>query len=287
MEEEEWAGDFGQSHDWPEGLKTHLDRFRQGHVITDIPVFFANLDAPALWRQPRRLVSAGPPEIVAEPDGVLRRAIVLTQGCDIVRPNIPWVTVAPVYDATNRLNPGQRGSAKGGQTWHLVHITANWAVDGFWVADLRLEMPVEKTLLLARRPLAGFGDEAGYDQFAERLGARKMRADVPNDVLVHVRAPLFDAVRSCPDQGAALNEGVREIRVQLDDPLKPTRVVVFVVANNGATPDAVGWEAIIAKIYPHAAECGITVLGPEIMSLDDMTAAEYITSKPIADDDST
>jgi len=230
--DEDWVGDFGQSHDWPAGLKNHLDQFRQGHVITDIPVFFANLGAADLWSQPRRLVSAGSLEIGAEPDGMLHRAIVLTQGCDIVRPNTPWITVAPVYDATNRLNPGQLGSAKGGQTWHLVHVTADWTGDGFWVADLRLELPVEKSLLLARTPLNGFNDESGYGQFAERLGARKMRADVPNDVLDHVRAPLFDAVRTRAAQGIALNEGVREIRVQLDDPLMPTRVVVFVVAND-------------------------------------------------------
>lgn len=287
MDEEDYLGDFGQCHDWPKRLKTHLDQFRQGHVITDIPVFFANLGAEHLWSQPRRLISAAAPEIAAEPDGVLHRAIVLTQGCDIVRPNTPWVTVAPVYDATRRLNPGQRGSAKGGQTGHLVHITARWAEGGFWVADLRLELPVEKTLLLARTPLDGFCDETGYGQFAERLGARKMRADVPNEVLEHVRAPLFQAVRSRSDQGITLNEGVREIRVQLNDPLKPSRVVVFVVANNDATPDADAWEAVIAEIYPHASEHGITILGPEIMSLDDMTATEYITSKPIADDDST
>lgn len=277
-------GDFGQSHDWSRRLKSHLDQFRQGHVITDIPVFFANLGADDLWNQPRRLISTGSPEIVAEPDGVVHRAIVLTQGCDIVRPNTPWVTVAPVYDATKRLNPGQRGSAKGGQTWHLVHITASWADDGFWVADLRLELPVEKTLLLARTPLDGFRDEVGYGQFAERLGARKMRADVPNDVLDHVRAPLFEAVRLRADRGISLNEGVREIRIQLDDPFKPARVVVFVVANDGASLDIEEWEAVISEIYPHAAEHGITVLGPEVMSLDDMTARDYITSKPIADD---
>jgi hypothetical protein len=282
--EEDWVGDFGQSHDWSRRLKSHLDQFRQGHVITDIPVFFANLGADDLWNQPRRLISTGSPEIVAEPDGVVHRAIVLTQGCDIVRPNTPWVTVAPVYDATKRLNPGQRGSAKGGQTWHLVHITASWADDGFWVADLRLELPVEKTLLLARTPLDGFRDEVGYGQFAERLGARKMRADVPNDVLDHVRAPLFEAVRLRADRGISLNEGVREIRIQLDDPFKPARVVVFVVANDGASLDIEEWEAVISEIYPHAAEHGITVLGPEVMSLDDMTARDYITSKPIADD---
>lgn len=280
-------GDFGESHEWSDSLKTHLNQFRQGHVISDIPAFFANLNAPDLWNQPRRLISAQFPEIVAEPDGVLHRAILLTQGCDILRRNTPWITVAPVYDATNRLNAGQRGSAKGGQTGHLVHITAGWAKDSFWVADLRLEMPVEKTLLLARQPLAGFHDETGYGQFAERLGARKMRADVPNDVLDHVRAPLFDAVRSRVDQGIAINEGVREIRVQLDDPLEPTRVVVFVVANNGATPDPARWEDVIAEIYPHASESGLTIVGPEIVTLDEMTATEYITSKPIAADDST
>ena len=287
MGDSDWVGDSGQSHDWSNGLKDHLNQFRQGHVVHDIPVFFANLGADNLWNQPRRLISESAPQIAAEPDGTLHRAIVLTQGCDIVRTNTPWVTVAPVYEATQRLNEGQRASARGGQTWHLVHITAGWASDDFWVADLRLELPVEKTLLLGRAPLAGFADETGYSQFAERLGARKMRADVPNDVLAYVSVPLFDAIRALPDSGVTLNQGVREIRLQLDDALAPTRVVVFVVSHDGASPDAEGWTDVVTSLYPRASSNGLTIVGPEITALSEMTASEYLTSKPVADDGST
>lgn len=59
------------------------------------------------------------------------------------------------------------------------------------------------------------------------------------------------------------------------------------LANDAATPDSDAWAAVIAEIYPHASERGITIVGPEIMSLDKMAAIDYITSKPIADDNST
>jgi hypothetical protein len=235
------VGDFGQSHEWTADLKQHLDGFRLGHVIENVPVFFATLGADELWSQPRRLLSTEAPEIAVEPDAYLHRAIVLTPGCDIVRRTTPWVTVAPVYEASNRLDNGQRGNVRGGRTLHLVHITADWAADGFWVADLRLEMPIEKTALLSRTPLDAFTDEADYARLAERLGARRLRADVPNDVLDYVARPLFDGLRDGPDDGATLKQSVREIRLQLDDPLTPSRAVVFVVANNGEAPDSAGW----------------------------------------------
>ncbi len=276
-------GDFGQSHPWSEDLKERLAAFRQGHIIEGIPVFFGSLGANQLWSQPRERLSVVGPDLTIEPDGVLHHAIVLTQGCDIALPKTPWVTLAPVYDATQRLSSGQQASAKGGQTHHLVHITADWASNGFWVADLRLEMPIEKTALLGRQPLEAFADAADYSRFSTRLAVNRQRPDVPNAVLENVVGPLFTAVRDRVDAGQPPLPYVRELRIQLDDPLTPTTVVLFVVANDGTAPNIDDWTEVVAAIYPGAEAAGLTLLGPEMVTLDSMTTRDYLTSSPIDD----
>jgi hypothetical protein len=281
------AQDFGQSHPWPAELADHLDQFRQGHIVDDVPVFFGNLGAAEIWKTPRLTTSPEERGIAVELDGTLHRAMLLTQGCDIVRKNTPWVTVAPVYDTTTRLDKGQQGNARARKVWHLVPLTADWASDRLWVADLRLELAIEKSALLSREPIEAFASEADYAQLSEQLGLRRKRPDLPNDVLKHVVGPLFEAVKVRPEEGAPLMAGVRELRVQLDDPLIATRVVVFVVSDSPDGIDEAGWQGVLNDIYAGANSNGLIVVGPEVTSLDDMTAAEYLTTHRIEDDESS
>jgi hypothetical protein len=212
--------------------------------------------------------------------------MLLTQACDLMRPKNPWITVAPVYDASGRLNAGQRGQVKAGQVLHLVHITGDWASSGLWVADLRLELPIEKTFLIDQNPIEAFSDETQYATLAQRLGARRQRLPAPRSCVDLVVDPLFDALRSMPDGGTSLNEAVFELRVSWNDPNDPTVVTVFVVAADEdarAQIDVSGWTELVLSLYEHAQSEGITIVGPEITSMDDMSAADYVQSSPIED----
>ena len=71
-----------------------------------------------------------------------------------------------------------------------------------------------------------------------------------------------------------------------NDPIDPTVVTVYVVAPNEATRaevDVDGWSTVVLSLYDAAAAAGITVVGPEITSMEDMSAADYIQSAPIHD----
>ncbi|SEP54095.1 hypothetical protein SAMN04489732_13652 [Amycolatopsis saalfeldensis] len=213
--------------------------------------------------------------------------MILTQGCDIMRKNIPWVTLAPVYDASTRLTPEQISSARGGKTLHLLPLTAAWTHGEPWFVDLRLELPVEKSALLDREPIEPFVDEVDYRRLSERLAIRRQRPDLPEDVLDHVVGPLFDAVRAEPDAGAALNQSVYEVRLQCNDALTPSVVTVFVLAKDGEEPDEGGWVRIVGSIYGAAQEHGLTIIGPEVVGLDELTARDYVTSALITDVESS
>lgn len=178
---------------WPEGAAAALNRWRQGHALDGVPLLGVGAPPPTppFWAagKPTTVALAGLP-VLAEDPPVLRRTLVVSQGCDIVKASFPFATVVPVYDASAVLSDQQQVAARSGQTWHLVHLTADWAATGMWVADLRIEVGVDKALLASRAPLEAFADETGYARLAERLAAARQRPAVPESCLEHVVKPL-------------------------------------------------------------------------------------------------
>jgi len=276
--------DLTRSQNWTEPLAATLNRFRQRHVVDGFPLLFLGSNEDPLWTPERLLLTqAAGVAVVGEHPPRLWRAMVVSQGCDLVKSNFPWATVVPVYDAAEILNKSQQQAASAGQTVHFVHLTAPWVQQGFWVADLRLELPVEKTLLATFEPQEAFLDEVDYARLAERLGAQRARPAVPDPCLEHVVIPLFEHVKKRREEGTNPNAGVRELRVQCNDPISPTIVTLYVIGQDDQQPDSDEWTTIIGSLYEPAGEHGITLVGPEITSLWDMSARDYLTSAPIVE----
>ena len=51
--------------------------------------------------------------------------------------------------------------------------------DGVWAADLRLEIPLEKSVLVGRGPIDAFRDEDGYVAFGNLLEGQRSGAALP------------------------------------------------------------------------------------------------------------
>ncbi len=273
--------DPARSRAWTPAEAHALDQIRQGHIVDGLPLVAVSGPSP-IW-QGAGVGPAAARTVLSEDPPVARKAMVVSQGCDLVRTTFPWATVVPVYDIEPFLGTSQRSAARSGQTRYLVPITAAWASTGLWVADLRFEIPVDKALLATLTPQDGFADEAGYADLAGRLAEARQRAAVPDPCLNHVAKPLFDAVRERQDQGVNPNVCVREIRVICNDPTAPTTVHLLVVAEQGYRPSVDEWNGIFDLVHPKAAAAGIALTGPEIAGLDELNALDYITSAPIAD----
>src|SRR5688572_4191538 len=99
------------SRPWPDHVAPALDRWRQGHVFdaAALVALRAPDDQDPLWEAGvhTSLSVAGLP-VLAENPPSLRRMMVLSQGCDLVKTSFPCATVAPVYDAAEVLSPGQQ-----------------------------------------------------------------------------------------------------------------------------------------------------------------------------------
>jgi hypothetical protein len=242
------------------------------------------VDADPLWEGAvSRGDVAGLP-IFTERLPVLRRAMVVSQGCELIKPNYPWATVVPVWDVSRCLSQSQQTSITASKTWHLVHLTAPWTkTESLWVADLRLEMPLDKTVLAAQEPTEAFANETDYASLADRLAAVRARPAVPQPCIDHVVEPLQTLLNERRVQGIEPLVGVREVRTRSNHHESPTVVTLFVVTDEQAEqpPDADEWQQLFDSLHETAAHHGITMDGPEIGSLWEMTAADYLASQPI------
>lgn len=187
--------------------------------------------------------------------------------------------LVPVYDASSVLGQSQRASAASGTTYHFVHLTAEWCDGGFWVADLRLEVPVDKSHLIGQSPMPAFKTPEEYSLLADKLGAQRSRPAVPDSCLEQVVTPMFELVR----EADGLLEGVRELRVLCNDPNRPTEVTIFVVTDDNIQADQLAWSDVIETVSVSALTHGLRVLGPEITTLMDMSALDYVLSAAVAD----
>ena len=168
-------------------------------LVRDPPILFhAALDHPITAAAEAGAVS-GSVEGIAAPIWVEPGppwGIVTTQTCDLqeadeggVRtPKRPWFTVAPVYFQACSLSEAsalQRGKTHA----YLFAVPALGATsDGLWVADLRLEVPIEKGWLVGRDTQPGFKSEGDSIRLAGRLSLLKSRFAFPFETQAFIDA---------------------------------------------------------------------------------------------------
>ena len=273
--------DFGSSHPWPEGLREHLDGLRQGSVIQDVGLIFKSAGHSPLWAGTREEIDFAGGTVAAIKELSIHKAMVVTQSCDLMKPNNPWVSLAPVYEVSNTLDRKQREFIDNGGRELLVRLDADWCASGFWIVDLRLEVPLEKSLLLGCQSLPGFRDEAAFSMFAERLGDFRKRPALPDSVEDNFLRPFMAEIEKMELAGDAPRQGVREFRISTGEVEGAITVTLFVVSEivvvSQEVRDLVSHACNETRLMAESA--GIGLYGPEFMTLDEMTATEYLVSK--------
>lgn len=181
---------------WPEDVLEAARRFRQGFVVEKPPFFYARSDAYPIWELSMADEPEAQGEEIVDVDPADRPpwGLITTQTCDLYeeggRPKQPWFSVAPVYDYRPQLREGQLAQLRRGQMSHLVLLTAAWLPAGAWVADLRIEVPLEKGWLVGRTPLGGFASADEYNTLSIRLATRRGRPALSTAITEHIVKPL-------------------------------------------------------------------------------------------------
>lgn len=249
---------------WPEEVRVAVRSFLQGHLIEAPPFFYAADLRTPVWGLTRAVATDAAAQELGEELLELEErppyGIITTQSCDLSEeadhPRKPWVAVAPVYsvsegspilrrDEIYRLNPVGLPEADA------------------WVADLRIEMPLEKSVLVGREPIRGFASEREAVAFGNYLARRRGRpalASVFHDVITQAMQDLRNETSARRRQRTRVRESVYQVRLSVEDGtrLEPKAAKLWVVCSAEPSEDVRDWfGAWFDRARPIAERAGL------------------------------
>lgn len=233
--------DAGLLKPWPDDVVASLKTFRQGDLVKEPPFFYFGVPRRALWvlSEPESPDDADPDVFIAD-ERFVPWGVITTQTCDLQeegRPKKPWFAVAPVY----KLLPDDTGLEnliRLERVTYLFHMSG--LEPGFWVADTRIEFPIEKAWLVGRTPTPGFKTGMEYRAFAERLASNRRRPALIDTIYTDVIKPLRNRLEKMSvDEVAELRDPVDELLLDLAGDWTNPETVQLVILTDGPCPNAV------------------------------------------------
>ncbi len=234
--------DQGIQQPWPDEVLQAVEPFEIGHLIEEPPFFYvADLRYP-VWGLTRNVAEEGGPQgvelVELDPEDGPEYGAITSQTCDVTEAGVPnpaqpWFQVCPVYRW-----PGDTPPAKS----YLAELTAP-DMSGY-VADLRLELTLEKSFLVGRQPIAGFATEDDQVSFADRVGRRRARAalaDAFHDVLEATMRQRKQQTSS--GLMRRVRHGVFKLMLAIPEGtrLKPGAAKLYVIANEAPSQEIKDW----------------------------------------------
>lgn len=274
---------------WPEEIGATTAPLRQGHLFANPPFLYLGDPRYPLWEATAALRDEEGPDVVflPESDGP-PFGIVVTQSCDLdeserKEPRMPWLQISPVYSFDpNKIDEQFRRDLDNHARLDLAKLNPP-ELDPrlYWVADLRIDVPVEKGWLVGRPRLEAFAAEAGYEQFGLRLRERVARTAY-GPSLSQVLRGLQQKFQILGPNGE-VRSGVSQIRARIaPSRLDPEQVQILVVKKAGATNKVEEWfDRWQDGEAPKALEMGLELEPVAYASWETMLARDFDKSDEI------
>lgn len=228
--------DEGMSESWPEEVKAALVGFELGSLIERPPIVFARDAEYRIWEPSGGFNEAAAVVDVPEDDRP-EFGIVTSQTCDVneegEHPLQPWVQVSPVYELDDD------SAANAAHVYYLHELNGPDLPQGRWYADLRLEIPLEKSALVGRTPIAGFATERDAVLFAEHLGRKRDRAAMASRVNAVLDQTLRKKINNNKNAARRHFENVRSVYLEVSEGTRtePEAVGIHVISRSGGLED--------------------------------------------------
>jgi hypothetical protein len=278
--------DNGLPPKWDPDIVHAIAKFDQGDIVERPPFFYAAVPSRGVWSTTTLLadqVGEGEDVVIeVDPQDRPPYGVITSQGCDVLDiSRKPWVQVAPVFEATVILGDERRlADVRRDAVPHLALLDPP-RLEGLWVADLRIEMPIEKSWLAERAPIAGFADAEGRHHFAQRLAGRLERPALPDEIHQIVVRPLRRWLdRVGVHMSHALAEAGVEFRLSVQEFSGQTyECRLLVVGRRTEVPSQVV-EALEKwwRRFASLDDSRVHVLGPRYCSSEELNAREYLSS---------
>ena len=257
-----------------------LRHWQQGDCVVGEQWFVHRL-APDIPLTEEAADAAGQGVDLAE--AAVRGFLVISQTCDIVRScgEHPYVEVAPLIE----VDTGELRTIERGHRPRYAFIPG--LKDRNLVGDLDRVMTVEKAVIASWERIAGCATDQEARKLSQALARKRTRFAFPDDFTSFaskLQSRLQDKHDKQSDEGEALR-AIHEIRVRAapswnDDPVE----IMFWFIRNEEEPDFKGqrWDKLLEswlKLVPATGRFR-PVYGV-VITLDDLTARDYVESDPL------
>lgn len=256
-----------------------LQQWRQGDCVLGEQwfVFRVSPDAPLTAE------AAAAEDGIDNAEGAVFGFAVVTQTCDIVRDcgERPFVEVCPLVEVDDdKLQEIERGRRP--NYAYLPGLS-----DQHLVADLDRVMTVEKPVLAQWERVGGCLHDDDSRRLSLTLSRKRARIAFPND-FVAFAAPLMNRMSAKHDKGS--DEGralraLREIRVRAAPSWDADTVQLmfwFVRNEDQPTFEKQGWDVLLEAWLERAPAAGrFAEVDGAVLTLDDLTARDYVESDPL------
>lgn len=265
-------------HAW---VDAKLAAWRQGDCLLGDHWFVLRFDPAHPLSEPAREAAASEGVDLAE--AWVRGFMVATQTCDLVRSCAarPFVELCPLVEVDpERLQEIRTGKRPGYAYLPLLS-------DRRLVADLDRTMTVEKPVIAACDRTPGCETDADIRRLSSALGRKRERFAFPDDFVSSVRSlqgRLVEKHSRDSDEGRALRS-LREIRVRAAPAWDAPQVELFfwfIREEASASFDGQSWSTLSEKWLDRvAAEGRFQSVSGAVVTLQDLTAADYVESDPL------
>lgn len=274
--------------DWPPEVLDAAARFTCGDIVESPPNFYYADPEHAVLEYTKRYAEEGvtEAEVIDAYNTAAPFGVITSQTCDIgeigfAEPSHPFVSVSPVFDGTSSLDGSTRSLLKKGKRigpFYHVPLLSEHAT-GFWVADFRIEMPIEKGWLVKRDPIKGFVEEHARMIPKVLADIRDRPAWAPS-VSDHLQPMLLQQLKELKLTDPAIFElvttEIEEIGARSDSMLEPTWVQLAAFTVGQVSPETKGWwTAVNDVLREEAGRHGLVFHQPETLGLEECPVMTY------------
>lgn len=286
--------------EWPTEVLERVATFRQGDLVANLPLFY--------WADPARPVFARTRDYGGSPPGVVEMhegwyfeyGMITTQTCDLAdegdgKPKFAWAQACPVYNAKaphptdpskHVLDGGTRRLIREGRDQQRMAVPG--LGDGLWVADFRLEVPVERGWLAAQERIVVFPNDADRWEVGRRLAWLRARPAFDSRFVRSVQKPLVSALRALATADRPryelMHSEVAEVGVLSASHAEMTDVAIIVLYESLSESTKEWWLSQWEAWAERAVAENLNLLPLEFADLAKLSAAEYrrMTRLPLA-----
>jgi hypothetical protein len=271
---------------WPPEVLAAVANFRQGDLLVRPPVFYGAVPRYGVARLTTEQGDVDQADEIFEHGDRPAYGMITTETCDISEgesqtPKQPFILISPVYDMSGRLTDDMRSNIQADRVGYLRRLTSEELPAGFWVADLRLEIPLEKSFLVDRAPLAGFTTETDRLALADFLAARRDRPVLSNELHAALVRPLRRWLEKPVSRREQLLAGVAEVRLMISGPRSdPDGAGLIIISDREDVPQSVRdlWDARWENLRGRMDAAGMSLIGNGYETYDTLTARQYVES---------